>query len=85
MSNFDFKVRKIREDDKAEFMAMSRDFYSSDAVLYPVPDSYHENAFNEVMRSDVYADCRIFAVGENVVGYALLLKSYAREAGGVCI
>ena len=35
MSNFDFKVRKIREDDKAEFMAMSRDFYSSDAVLYP--------------------------------------------------
>ena len=85
MSNFDFKVRKIREDDKAEFMAMSRDFYSSDAVLYPLPDSYHENAFNEVMRSDVYADCRIFTIGENVVGYALLLKSYAREAGGVCI
>ena len=44
MSNVN--IRKITIDDKEDFLKMSKEFYSSDAVLSDIKPQYHENAFN---------------------------------------
>lgn len=80
-----FNLRKLCPSDKAEFLEMSRDFYSSDAVLAPVPDSFHEQAFNDIMAGTPYAECLFFTHGTQVAGFALLAKTYSREAGGECV
>ena len=77
--------RPLEPRDRAEFLAMSEEFYTSDAVLHPVPSAYHERAFDELMRSDVYLECYLMESGDAAVGYALLVKTYSREAGGVNI
>ena len=73
-----FDLRKLCPGDKAEFLEMSRDFYSSDAVLAPVPDSFHEQAFTDIMAGTPYAECLFFTHGTQVACFALLAKTYSR-------
>lgn len=80
-----FKIHKISHKDKDAFLKMSREFYASDAVLHPVDDKHHEDAFWELIASNRYLECLLFDAGEDVLGYALLSKSYSREAGGIVI
>jgi len=84
MSN-DFKIRKIEAKDKEAFLAMSRDFYASDAVLHNIPEEYHESCFAELMRSKDYAKAYILTLDGDTAGYALPSLSYSREAGGLCL
>ena len=77
--------RKIDPADRAEFLAMSREFYESDAVLHSIPEEFHERSFEELMRSDVYLECYIMETDGKAVGYALLTKTFSREAGGLNI
>ena len=53
-------IRKINENDRDAFMAMTEDFYNSDAVYYRIPKEYRERTFEELMRSDVYLQGFIF-------------------------
>lgn len=76
------EFHKLQEADRDTFLEMAREFYHSDAVLKPVPDSYFENTLKECLRSDEYLLCYILEWGENAAGYALLSKSYSPEAGG---
>ena len=80
-----FDLRKINQNDKNEFMTMSRDFYNSDAVSAPVPENFHEQAFSDLMAGTPYAECLFFTHGNQVAGFALLAKTYSREAGGECV
>ena len=75
--------RRIAAGDREEFLAMSREFYTSEAVLHPIPDDHHARAFDELMRSDAYLVCYIMELAGQAVGYALLTKTYSREAGGL--
>ena len=76
------EFHKLQEADRDTFLEMAREFYHSDAVLKPVPDSYFENTLKECLRSDEYLLCYILEWEENTAGYALLSKSYSPEAGG---
>lgn len=76
------KFHKLQEADRDIFLEMAREFYHSDAVLKPVPDSYFKNTLQECLRSDEYLLCYILEWEENAAGYALLSKSYSPEAGG---
>lgn len=78
-------IRKLEKKDEQIFLRFSREFYRSDAVLRPVPDEYHLRAFDELMRSETYAQCYLLCDGETPVGYALTAKTYSREAGGAVI
>lgn len=79
------KFRKISAADRSDYLQMVDEFYHSEAVLHDVPHENFEKAFNELMRSDDYLVCYIFEVEGRVAGYALLVKSYSQEAGGVAI
>ena len=81
----EFKIRKIRPEDKDTFLSMSRAFYASSAVLHDVPEEYHESCFAELMRSEDYARGYMLEYTGKTAGYALLSLSYSREAGGLCI
>lgn len=85
MNESNITFRRLEARDRAEFLAMSEEFYTSDAVLHPVPAAYHERAFDELMRSDVYLECYLMESNGAAVGYALLVKAYSREAGGLNI
>lgn len=78
-------IRKIKPQDKAEFMDMGKAFYSSEAVLHDINNTYHELAFDELMRTDTYLDCYFFEYENRIAGYALLNKTYSREAGGLVV
>lgn len=75
-------IRKITEKDRNIFLAMTEDFYNSDAVCYRVPEEYRIRTFNELMRSDTYMEGFIFEYEGNIAGYALISKSFSPEAGG---
>ena len=79
----DFRFRVADACDKRAFLEMSREFYSSDAVLHAVDPSFHEKAFAELLRSGTYLTCFVFECGDRVAGYALLSKMFSREAGGM--
>lgn len=64
---------------------MVSDFYASDAVLIHPCEDHFKTTFDELMRSDVYAECYIFELDGSAVGYSLLAKTFSQEAGGTVI
>lgn len=79
------KIDRLTPADRAVFLEMSRAFYNSNAVLAPVPEVYHERAFEECMRSDDYLVGYLLRVEGEPAGYALLNRTWSREAGGTVI
>lgn len=78
-------IRKIKRSDREIFLEMSKAFYASDVVFRNISEKFHEDAFEELMKSDLYAECYIFESEGKVAGYALLAKTYSREAGGMAV
>lgn len=75
-------IRKITSEDRDFFIAASKAFYASAAVAHDVPASYHLTTFEELMNSEVYQSGYILAVDGVSAGYALVSKTFSREAGG---
>ena len=75
-------IRKIAAQDQSDFLAMSLEFYASEAVLHEIDPRFHERAFAELMSDSPYLDGYFLESDGKTVGYALLMKSYSREAGG---
>lgn len=78
-------VRKITEKDREIFLQLARAMYTSDAVLEPIPEEYHERTFEELMRSDEYAEAYLLEWEGKVAGYALTAKTFSQEAGGIVV
>lgn len=78
-------IRRIRADDRERYLRMARDFYHSDAVDHSLPESYYEDTFAELMRSDAYASAYILEYEGRPAGYALLARTFSQEAGGPVI
>lgn len=64
------------------FFALSEEFYNSNAVISPIKREYHENTFNELMKSKEYLDCYFLEYDGKTVGFGLLNFSFCHEAGG---
>ena len=78
-------IRKITENDREFYINSALEFYASEAVDHKIPDSYIEKTFDELMRSDVYAEGYIIEHDGQRAGYALLAKTFSQEAGGLVI
>ena len=78
-------IRKITPEDRDVFFVLTREFYASPAVLHDVPDRYHADVFEEMMRSDVYAGGYILEYEGNIAGYALTAKTYSHDCGGLAL
>ncbi len=78
-------IRKIEAKDKAEYINMATDFYSSPAVLSSVSSAHFEDTFSELMRSEIYAEAFIFENDGKITGYGLIAKTFSQEAGGLVV
>lgn len=78
-------IRKIKAEDRADYFAMAKAFYSSEAVCHNVPEEHFAATFAEIMRSDLYADGYIMEHDHLVAGYALLARTFSQEAGGIVL
>lgn len=78
-------IRKITPADRQSYLEMVDDFYNSDAVCHSVDSANFERTFDELMRSDTYAEGYFFEADGAVSGYALLAKTFSQEAGGIVI
>lgn len=76
-------IREIREDDFQMYMELTKEFYESDATDHPVPESYREATWKELMRSREYASAYILEFGDEVAGYGLMSYTFSQEAGGM--
>ena len=85
MNNPKIEIRRIRPQDRDDFLLMVEEFYNSPAVMHDIDHDYYSRAFDELMRSDVYLDCYIFVDNDKPVGYALLTKTFSQEGGGLVI
>lgn len=78
-------IRRIEKKDKSDYLEMAAVFYSSDAVLHPVPKENFCRTFDEMLSSDRYAEGYILEKDGETAGYALLAKTFSQEAGGIVI
>ena len=62
---------------------MVSEFYDSDAVLIHPSEDHFASTFDELMRSETYAECFIFELDGKTAGYSLLAKTFSQEAGGI--
>ena len=75
-------VRKVTPQDKEMYLSLTEKFYQSDAVSHNIPLENRLKTWDEIMRSDEYADCYFVIKGGDVAGYMLLAYTFSQEAGG---
>ena len=78
-------IRKITRFDRQEYLSMAKEFYASDAVLHNISEDNLTAAFEEMMRSDVYAEGFILESEKETAGYGLIAKTFSQEAGGMVV
>lgn len=75
-------IREITKNDKELYFKLAKTFYNSEAVMHPVPDTYIEATWNEMMRSEDYVKGFILESEGKTAGYALLSFTFSQESGG---
>ena len=72
-------IRKLEEKDRQLYIEMAREFYHSDAVLHPVPDSHFEKTSAEALSGGGCAEIFILEYDSAPAGYALTARSFRRK------
>ncbi|MBQ9886703.1 MAG: GNAT family N-acetyltransferase [Lachnospiraceae bacterium] len=78
-------IRKINSNDREEYITLAKEFYRAGVTLEVIDTKNIELTFDEMMRSDEYAECYFIEDKGNTVGFALLAKTFSQEAGGMVI
>lgn len=78
-------IRRLSQKDRTIYMELVDEFYHSDAVLHPVKQENHDAMFEELMRSDVYAECYIIESDSETAGFILIAKTFSQESGGLVV
>ncbi len=78
-------IRPLEHSDESVYVALVKEFYSSDAVLRGIEEKYITRTFREIMRFSPYAEGFIFTVDGEAAGYALIAKTFSQEHGGSLI
>ena len=78
-------IRKINSNDREEYITLAKEFYRAGVTLEVIGTKNIELTFDEMMRSDEYAECYFIEDKGNTVGFALLAKTFSQEAGGMVI
>lgn len=78
-------IRKLKKEDRQLYIEMAREFYHSDAVLHPVPDTHFEKTVAEALCGNGWAEIFILEYESAAAGYALTAKSFSQEAGGTVV
>ncbi len=75
-------LRNININDKKEYIEMTKEFYTSEAVLHSIPQEYIETTFDNLVNDTPYAKGYMIEYNGGVAGYVLLAITYSNEVGG---
>ena len=78
-------LRKTIEQDKAEIISMMREFYASEAVFTNGSDEIFDTDFENCINNNPYLEGYVFCSNNEILGYAMLAKSFSTEFGKPCI
>lgn len=78
-------LRKFTLEDKEEFLAMCRDFYSGGAALEPIPSSRMAESFQQIVSGSPYIQGYMMIEENRIAGYGIVYPFYSNEAGGLCL
>lgn len=78
-------IRRPEPGDRRVMTAMMKEFYSTDAVLRPVPESNFDKTFDLLFTGRHFADAFLAEENGIAVGYALLSLGWSNEAGGLTV
>lgn len=79
------QLRKFISSDRADFLEMCRDFYSTGAALKPIPVTQMEHTFESAVEGSPYVMGFILEENGQSAGYGLIYPFYSNEAGGLCL
>ncbi len=78
-------IRDILQSDKASFLEMERDFFSSPAVAHNIDPKNFETTFEAAMNKSPFLRILILESDGMTAGYAILSFTYSNEAGGLVV
>lgn len=81
----DFEIRKMQLEDKKEILTMMKEFYSTDAVATNGSAEIFETDFENCISDCPYLEGFVFCQNKDVLGYAMVAKSFSTEFGKICI
>lgn len=82
----EFTIEKILRNDKAEILAMMKEFYASDAVLTNGTEEIFNTDIDNCINENPYLEGYTFKNNQNkILGYAMIAKSFSTEFGKQCI
>ena len=81
----DYKIRLMEEDDRSEVLCMMRSFYTSPAVLTDGSEEIYSADIDNCVSDSPYLEGYIFEGESDILGYAMVAKSFSTEFGRACI
>ena len=70
---------------RADYLRFAKAFYCSDAVEHPIPLSHMERTFDALAAGSPYLAGFLLTHQGAPAGYALLMKTWSQEAGGLTV
>ena len=83
--NRNVMIREMEEKDRMDVMQMMRSFYESPAVFTSGSDEIFQNDIEACLDGSPYLEGYVFEEAGEVLGYAMLAKSFSTEFGRPCI
>ena len=81
----EIKIREMAESDRDNVLEMMREFYSSPAVFTDGSDEIFLKDIDNCVNDNPYVEGYIFDGESNILGYAMIAKSFSTEFGKQCI
>lgn len=81
----DFEIREMHFEDKQEILTMMKEFYSTDAVSTNGSAEIFETDFENCISNSPYLEGFVFCQNKNILGYAMIAKTFSTEFGKICI
>ena len=78
-------IREAVQEDRASFLAMAEEFYSSKAVAHNIDSRLIEATFDAALSKPHLVRVFIIENGMTPAGFAIVSFSYATEVGGLVV
>ena len=75
-------LEKFSNKNRQAYIDMSKEFFSSPAVLSPISDENLNNTFDEIIKNSMLCDGLFIKLGEEIAGYTQISFSYNNDLGG---
>lgn len=78
-------IRRMKPQDREDYLALAHAFYSSDAILTDPDPALFAATFDEMMRRNTYLEGFLLLKDDEVAGYAIVAKYFSPELGGMAL